>query len=211
MRVQVARPTFAKTLPSEVTRFARIRSFRRSEVWPLQLQKMVSRSRRGRRKIPSGGLTLVEVSISTLLVGLVLVASLRSVGHTIRSRSSTSDAARAQTVAEALLAEVLNEDYEEPLDTPVFGPEAGEVSGDRSLFDDVDDYHGWSSRPPTERLGSPLANLTDWQRDVVVEYVQPGDPTSRTGVDTGVKRVTVTVHLGGLTLAESVGLRSDKH
>ena len=88
--------------------------------------------------------------------------------------------------------------YEEPVDTPVFGPEATEdAGGNRTEYDDVDDYHGWVAGPPQERDGTALPGLTGWQRSVSVDYVDPDVPETVVGSDQGVKRVTVTVSRDG--------------
>ena len=163
-------------------------------------------NRRSRR-----GISLIEVSISTLLVGLVLVASMRSLGHVVRSRGSTSVDARALALAEQLISEILDHDYEDTGGSPVFGRESGESGGDRADWDDVDDYDGWSSTPPEDRSGNALPNSTNWQRDVTVEFVDPSDPASVSGSDQGLKRVIVTVRLSGTTLAESTAIRSNEY
>ena len=172
---------------------------------------MSCQSENAQRRRLQRGLSLVEVTISTLLVGLVLVASLRSVGHVMRSRGSTSAEARAAILAEQLMTEILNEDYEEPVDPPEFGRESGESGGSRENWDDVDDYHLWDRRPPEDRDGNPLPNSTDWQRDVTVQFVNPADPSGVSGSDQGVKRITVNVWFGGEILAQSVALRSDEY
>ncbi len=156
------------------------------------------------------GLSVIEVVISTLLVGLVLVGSMRCLGGALRGQSSTSDSARALLLAQQLSAEIINEAYQDE-GTPVFGPETGEVTGDRSLFDDVDDYHLWTAAPPEGRDGTALPNLPGWQRDVTVEYVNPANPGTPEVSDLGVKRITVSIRLNGNLLVQQVVLRSDMY
>ena len=100
--------------------------------------------------------------------------------------------------------EILENDYVEPDETPVFGCESSESGVSRTDWDDVDDYHLWSATPPQDRSGTVLPNSTGWQRDVVVEWVDPSDPASTVGGDQGVKRVTVTVQRYGKLLAQVV-------
>jgi len=92
----------------------------------------------------------------------------------------------------------------------VFGRES-ESGVDRADWDDVDDYHLWSASPPQDRSGTPLPNLTDWQRDVVVEWVDPSNPSVTVGSDQGVKRITVTVRRNGQIVAQDFALRSEKY
>ena len=167
---------------------------------------MSQRRRQPRRR----GLTIVEVVISVMIVGLVMVSAMDSVGQILRGRQQTADAVRAKALAQQLMTEILRDAYEDDT-SPVFGPESGESGGSRADWDDVDDYDGWSQSPPEDHDGNTLPNLSGWQRDVVVEFVDPADPASVSGTDQGVKRVTVSVSRNGVTLAREVSLRTDQY
>ncbi|MFV2065843.1 MAG: hypothetical protein ACC645_02615, partial [Pirellulales bacterium] len=92
-------------------------------------------------------MSLVEVAISTLLVGLVVVASMESVGAAFRTWRVVAQQSDAPFLAQQLMTEVLRAEYEEPDENPpVFGPETSETGGTRALFDDVDDYDNWKLR-----------------------------------------------------------------
>jgi len=166
----------------------------------------MSKKQRRRR-----GLSLIEVSISTLLVGLVLVASMRSLGHVVRSRGTTSVNSRGLALAGQLITEILNTDYEDAGGSPEFGRESGEFGGDREDFDDVDDYDGWSASPPEDQDGNALPNSANWQREVTVQFVDPNNPATVSGSEQGLKRITVTVRLDGTIVAESTALRSGEY
>lgn len=77
------------------------------------------------------------------------------------------------------------------------GIDTGETTNDRSDFDDVDDYDGWSSTPPQLKGGTPLDQFAGYGRSVVVEYVNPGNPNQTIPSDGGIKRITVTVTYAG--------------
>ena len=138
------------------------------------------------------GMTLVEVVVSTLLAGLVLVCALRGVGSIFATWRESEDQHDGEGLAEQLMTEILQQLYEEPDDPPVLGVESPEVTTARSDWDDVDDYNGWSSAPETKD-GTALSGWSGWSRAVTVEYVTIADPTTTTGSDEGLKRVTVTV------------------
>ncbi len=55
----------------------------------------------------NGGFSLVEVSVSTLIVGLLLVSALKSAGMQARSQGIVFDQARGWLLAQDLLAEIL--------------------------------------------------------------------------------------------------------
>ncbi|MGH7126964.1 MAG: type IV pilus modification PilV family protein [Planctomycetaceae bacterium] len=146
-----------------------------------------------RRERPRAGFSLVEVALSSLLVGGLLVTAMASLGAALRSRQHAADHATAILLGRALMAEIIARPYQDPHGESGLGPESGEHSGDRSRFDDVDDFHDWSDEPPTDRDGKTLAGLDGWTRRVLVEYVHPDDLNRVVSSDLGVKRITVTV------------------
>ncbi|MDZ4685939.1 MAG: hypothetical protein SH850_12800 [Planctomycetaceae bacterium] len=139
------------------------------------------------------GFSLIEVSLSTLFVGVMLATSMRTVGSVLSQRTRTAVDARAQQAARQLLTEILARDYVEPTQTPVFGRESSEAAS-RSGFDDVDDYHLWDETPPTDRAGVALTGLTGWRRKVTVAYVSPANPDTTSGTDQGTKRIIVEAY-----------------
>ena len=97
------------------------------------------------------------------------------------------------SLAQDLMAEILNEAYEEPDDAPNFGRESGEGVGSRVNWDDVDDYAGWSKSPPKAKDDTILSGFDAWTRSVEVVWVKPADLNTVVGTKTGVKRISVTV------------------
>lgn len=163
------------------------------------------------RRTSRTGLSLVEVAISTLLTGLVLVSSLKSMNAILRGHIDVGDTARGEHLAHQLLAEIMQQNYREPTELPLFGREVSELLSSRANWDDVDDYHLWSASPPKDRNGNVLPNLTGWEREVSVQYVNPSNPSATSLTDQGVKRITVTVKKNGQVVARGCSLRSDKY
>src|SRR5262245_53710903 len=89
------------------------------------------------RRRSQRGLTLMEVVVSTLIVGVMTVAALNTLGAATTSSDSTGNRAIAQGLADDLMAEVLDAAYSEPAGGTTFGPEGAESAGPRSAFDDV--------------------------------------------------------------------------
>ena len=154
------------------------------------------------------GSSLVEVAVASLLVGVLLIAALQSVGARLRHQANLTDRQHAQLLAEQLYAEVMECRYQDPDETPTFGPEASETGGTRGVFDDVDDFDGWDQSPPVDRAGAALANGTNWRRTVDVAFVPSGDMTGVSGTDQGLKRITVSVYFNGELVTSVVGVRS---
>ena len=155
------------------------------------------------------GFSLLETVLSSLLVGVLLVAAMRSVGASAFAQYRAAEQVTAQFLADGLLAEILAKDYREPGTTVGFGLETGESSSSKANYDDVDDYHNWSESPPQFADGSPMPGLDGWKRKVSVLWVVASDPTQQAFSDTGAKRVTVTVEHNGRTVAARTALRTE--
>jgi hypothetical protein len=147
------------------------------------------------------GLSLPEVMISTLLVGVVLVASMKTVGAVFRTRRINAQLGAGEQLAEELMSEILQVRYEDPEETAVpigdsVGPpgiETGETDTTRADFDDVDDYHQWSAQPPVHKDGTPVAGFEQYERRVTVEGVAPDTLQPDHSFETGMRLIEVTV------------------
>lgn len=186
---------------------------RRAVRW--QPPSRLAMSRRERRLRRSGdaprrrGITLAEVSVSTMLVGILLVASLKSSSFLTNESALSSDRTRAERLAQSLAVEILSLPFADPeVDEASLGPDAGEATATRSQFDDVDDYHNWSASPPQSRLGHDLAGFDGWKREVEVEHVAPA-ALSASASETGLKRITVTVTAAGGSAVTVTALAGD--
>lgn len=169
-----------------------------------------SRSRPDRRQRRArGGFSLVEAVLSVAVVGTMLAAVLNTVGASRRTQYVIAQRSRGGLLlANALMTEILRQCYEEPGGAPVFGIETGEAADSRAQWDDVDDYHGWSSSPPQDKEGGAIPDFEGWTRSVTVEWVTVEDPTQPSGTSTGLKRITVTVKCGELVMASLIAFRT---
>jgi hypothetical protein len=154
------------------------------------------------------GFALVEVAISTLLVGTLLVASLEGVGSVLKYRNETADSQRGSLLAEELLARILQLDYSDPDDSQLFGREWSERFS-TGIYDDVDDYDGYTESPPQDAGGTAINGFSGWERRVSVDWVRRDNLTQAISSDQGVKRITVTIRKNGNTVVTRWGLRSD--
>jgi len=152
--------------------------------------------------------SLAETVVSVALVGGLLVVALNTVGDTTLGRQKMGDRGRGHLLAQDLMTEILRQPYEDPDDTPVFGPEASESTGSRVAFDDVDDYSGWSASPPQKKDGAGTSDGPEWRRTVTIEYMDASDLAAPVGSDQGVKRITVTVTRNDVIVSSLVGVRT---
>ncbi len=154
------------------------------------------------------GFTIAECVISTVIVAVMLVAVLQTVGASKQGQLALVREIQGQALAQSLMTEILPREYEDPNGSATLGRDAGESAALRMDFDDVDDYAGWTSTPPVSEDGNLMSELTDWQRDVTVEWIDPEDPTVVMGAESGAKRITVTVLYNGRPIHSLTTLRS---
>ncbi len=155
-------------------------------------------------------MTMMEVVLSIALVGIVLSAALNTVGGARVARAQTADLSVAGVLCDSLLSEILSQAYE-GADEGVgsFGRSLAET-GDltRASFDDVDDYDAWTSSPPQDKDGAPIAWATGLTRKVQVRCVDSSDLAETTPDGACIKRIRVTVSRNKKPLFEMEAFRS---
>ena len=150
------------------------------------------------------GLTLSEVLVASVIAGAIIVSALNSLASSQRGVGQISEKGQALLLAQDMMAEILRQSYSDPDGSIVIGIDDGENKLNRTTFDDVDDYHLWSSSPPTYPDGMALSHSTKWTRTVEVVPTTKDDlsKTLRRTVDRGVKRITVKIIVEEQTVAE---------
>ena len=86
--------------------------------------------------------------------------------------------------------------------------QARSATAARALWDDVDDYDGWSASPPEEKDGTAITWASDFTRAVSVDWVVRSDLSQTTSSETQVKRIEVTVSRGEREIVTLVAYRT---
>lgn len=144
------------------------------------------------------------------MVGVLLVAALNSVAGARRAQQIGGQRQQGHLLAEALLAEIAALPYEDAADSPgPPGPSPGEVGASRALFNDMNDYTGWTASPPQRKDGTPIPSTTDWSESVTIAYLNAATyaPTG-TNTDTGVACVKVSLSYQNAPQAELTLIRT---
>ena len=151
------------------------------------------------------GLSLVEVTISMVVISVMLVAGLRLLGATGQTSRFVEERTIWRELVEAMLADISAQPYEDPDQTPVLGlEESADVArpGDTWIgFDDVDDYDGLVALAGADRHGPALLPREGWAVRVRVAWVDPADPDQTSETETGLKRVDVRAERDGRPVA----------
>jgi MSHA pilin protein MshD len=136
------------------------------------------------------GLTLIELVISMVIIGIAVVGILKVMEITTRHSADPMIQHQAVAIAEAYLEEILTKSYA-----------AGPGTGTRDQFDDVDDYRNLPDTVVRDQFGNAIAGLGDYAVTVAIA------DTALDGVD--VKRVDVTVSHSTLVNLTITGYRAD--
>ena len=160
------------------------------------------------RRLGDENVTLAETLVSMLIVSGLLVSALNTLGAVKWGHANISNRAKGELLAQELVGEILEMEYVEPVDTPVFGRESGETNSIRTWYDDVDDYHNWTASPPQDKSGADLTGWNGWSRSVNVKLVQKNNMMLQAMTDQGVKRITVTVTYQDKAQASLIAVRS---
>ncbi len=158
------------------------------------------------------GISLVEVTVSVLLVSLMMTAAIRSVAIARTIDYKMTNSGRGKLLAQSLLSEIVQLPYRDPVvPSLTIGPDAANLEISRATYNDVDDYNGCTESPPKKKDGTLLAtDLTGWARSVKVEWVSTAGLTGAASLtETSCKRITVTVTYNGATAGTMVGFRTD--
>lgn len=140
------------------------------------------------------GFTLIESAIASVILAVMVVAALNTVGASARSRQILLERRVGWTLANDLMTEIVHLAYLEPVDVPTFGRESVESSLNRSDYDDLDDYNGWTENPPKDKSNNTIPGYSGWQRSVIVKHVDPVTlAVGLDSVDSGIKEITVNV------------------
>ena len=88
------------------------------------------------KRVFHGGFTLVELIIFIVVVSAGLAGILSVMNTTVKSSADPMVRKQAVALAESVLEEVLQKEYDDPDNTPAV------VEANRTLWDNVDDYNG---------------------------------------------------------------------
>ncbi len=161
-----------------------------------------------RRSPIRAAFTLVEAVVAIALTAIAGAALLLGVSSSMQTTHTALEQAIAAGMAQQLIDEVAGARYMEyglsPYDTVLQPGSDEKATGNRRLFDDIDDFNGFQSQPPvdawgvslgeddwqrSERYGQPMRRhhalcapegfFARWRREIAVYYVDPSDLTTR--------------------------------
>lgn len=136
------------------------------------------------------GVTLIELVISMVIIGIAVVGILKVMEVTTRHSADPMIQHQAVAIAEAYMEEILTKSYT-----------AGPGTGARGQFDDVDDYAGLPDTTVRDQEGNAIPGLGAYAVAVAIT------DTTLDGINA--KRVAVTVTHSNLVNITLTGYRTD--
>ncbi len=146
------------------------------------------------------GLTLMEVVISSLLVGTVLVTSLASTASWRRYHVENREREIANRLAEELVSEMMCAAYIDPDQSSpqAFGLDSGESIANRSTWDDVDDYHDQTETTLRDKFGILIPDAIGYLRTTTIDHADSASSSPgyviTTDLSAKLRLLSVTVH-----------------
>jgi type II secretory pathway pseudopilin PulG len=157
----------------------------------------------------SRSFTIVEAAVSIIIVSVMLTAVVKTVAAARAGEKLLAERSRGLVLARNLVAEILQRLYVDPAyGLGSFGIGADELTGNRSLFDDVDDYGGWLASPPQNKDGSAVPQSTGYEESVSVAWVTANNLLQTSGSETGIKKIVVTLKYDGRVVATLTAWRT---
>ncbi|HKQ50612.1 MAG TPA: type II secretion system protein [Phycisphaerae bacterium] len=143
---------------------------------------------------PRGGFTLVEALLATTVLAIVSASAALPFVAGVHQANEAARLEQAVALGQALMEEILTRPVLDPTGRgATLGPESGETT--RNLFDNIDDFHGYSEQSTGLRdyknQAITDAALAGFWRDVTVQYVTFAN--QQTADTTGYAKVTVRV------------------
>jgi MSHA pilin protein MshD len=125
------------------------------------------------------GFVLIEVTIAYVLLAVALTALVPVFIVSVRAGTRTEQLQTATYLAAELLEEVKLRKWDEVSTSPgahvdapsTLGIDTGETATDKTTFDDLDDFNGYSEPAATDPLNRALTDFKDFSRSVTVSYV----------------------------------------
>jgi MSHA pilin protein MshD len=131
------------------------------------------------------GATLIELIFSIVILSVSLIGVMSVIHQTTTYSANPVVEHQAIAISESYLEEILLQSYDDP--------DGADGEASRSLFDDVDDYHGLNDTGVHNQDGVAAAGLSNYNISVIITSV------TLTG-SIAAKRVGVTVVGPGRTI-----------
>lgn len=157
------------------------------------------------------GLTLAETMVSLVVLAVAVTAGVQSLGSFAAGARTWQERSVALELAAQLMSEINALPFHDPSGNTSIGRDAGETTGDRTTYDDIDDYDGWDESPPKDASGNAMSQYASYRRQVSVVFDNSlATQTGLTFPAGSFKKITVTILKDNKVLAQLVSVRASQ-
>ncbi len=117
------------------------------------------------------GFTLVEVGLTMVIVGTGILAVVQLFAACTKQTREAADTTTAMFLANNVQEAIASLPFSDPSGSATFGLE--ETGQPIVLWDDIDDFNGYSATPPIDANRAPIANLGRFTQEITVQRVDP--------------------------------------
>jgi Tfp pilus assembly protein PilV len=125
------------------------------------------------------GFLLAEVSVAYLIMALAICALVPCFIMAIRANNNTQKIQTATNLSVELMEEVRMRKWDQNTPsnylhissgTATLGIDAGETATDKTTFNDIDDFNGYTETGVKDPMGNAVSQFSQYNRSVVVQY-----------------------------------------
>jgi type II secretory pathway pseudopilin PulG len=149
-----------------------------------------------RRRSALCGFTLIEASLTTIIVGVAFLAMLQLFATGTKVQATDMRLTSGLSLIKNVHEMALGMAFTSPTTPAVWGLDAGEDADSPMDWDDVNDLAGRTFSPPIDGGGNPIADMDSWSQTVQVRNVDPNglDTFLPNGSSNAVQFTVVVTH-----------------
>ena len=151
------------------------------------------------------GFSLIEITISMLMISVLFVASMQTVAWSKKTSHIGMQEDIAQNLAQDLMSEVLMQDYRDKI---YYRYNTNVTEQSRANYRSIIDYHNYAEAQIKDKAGNIRTELPGWGRKVIVQFYDP-ELKKVCADDKGIRKITVFVAFNSVVVDKLVGFRND--
>ena len=131
--------------------------------------------RRTIKRADRGGFSLMEVAVTTVIVGVGVTSLLLSVGSGTRVNGGAQELTQAVFLAQEIREWTVKLPFSDPDPADAGNPPGPDGTSPLVFVDDLDDLMNVTFSPPRGGTGQPLNALTGWSQRITITWRDPDD------------------------------------
>jgi type II secretory pathway pseudopilin PulG len=128
------------------------------------------------------GFTLLEAIVGAGLLAMLVLGAMATMTQSVKLTDRAEQTETLNLAVWSLMEEIRGRAFEDPVG-PVFGLETGEVGGDKTTYDDVDDFCNYTEDPVVDHTGASNPAFENVVLSTKVWYLPADDADGQSDTD----------------------------